>query len=65
MPGLLQPVTFGREFSDVIQFRRPPPLAQEAMGGVLGLIARPLGYRGTYPELSRTVSAWRPAAQQS
>jgi len=65
MPGLLQLVDFGREFSDVIQFRSPPPLVQKAMGGVLGLIARPLGYRGTYPELSRTVSALRPAPQQS
>lgn len=64
MPGLLQLVTFGREFSDVIQFRSPPPLVQKAMGGVLGMVARPLGYRGTYPELSRTVSALRPAVPQ-
>lgn len=64
MPNLLQLVTFGREFSDVIQFRKPSPAVQKAMGGLLGLIARPLGYRGSYPELSRTALAPRPARQQ-
>jgi len=48
---------FGREFSDVIQFRNPPPLVQKAMFGVLGVVGRPLGYRGTYRQLSRIARA--------
>ena len=65
MPDLLQLAMFGREFSDVIQFRNPPPLVQKAMFGVLGVVGRPLGYRGTYRQLSRTASAVRPVGQQS
>ena len=64
MPNLLQLAVFGREFSDVIQFRKPPRLVQQAMGAVLSPIARSLGYRGTYPELSRTSLAPRSVPQQ-
>jgi len=32
---------------------------------VLGVVGRPLGYRGTYRQLSRTASAVRPVGQQS
>jgi len=64
MPNPLQLAVFGREFSDVIQFRKSPLLVQKVIGGVLSVVARPLGHRGTYPELSRTVLAPRPARQQ-
>lgn len=64
MPNPLQLAAFGREFSDVIEFRSPPPLVRKVVGGLLGLIARPLGYRGTYPELSRVVLAPRSVPQK-
>jgi quercetin dioxygenase-like cupin family protein len=49
MPGLLQLIAIGDEFSDVIVFRRPPPAIQKLTGAVLGPIARRRGYRGSYP----------------
>jgi hypothetical protein len=60
MPGPLQLALIGREFSDVIVFRRPPPAIQRGLFGALAPIARARGYRGTYPCLSRTTLAPRP-----
>ena|GEM_PF-6595299 len=57
--GLLQLAVFGREFADMIQFRNPPPAVQRFMFALLSLVAGPMGYRGTYPQLSRTVDAPR------
>jgi len=59
MPRLLQLVLCAREFSDVVEFRSPPPAVQRAVFGALAPIARWCGYRATYPELSRTVLAPR------
>jgi len=59
MPDPFQLAMFGREFSDTVQFRRPPPVVQKAMFVVLGAIAERIGYRATYPQLSRTVDAPR------
>jgi quercetin dioxygenase-like cupin family protein len=59
MPSLLQLALVGREFSDVIVFRKPPPAVQGALFGALAPIARWRGYRATYPQLSRTVLAPR------
>jgi quercetin dioxygenase-like cupin family protein len=59
MPHPLQLALVAREFSDVIVFRKPPPVVQRAIFGVLAPIARWRGYRATYPQLSRTVLAPR------
>jgi quercetin dioxygenase-like cupin family protein len=59
MPSPLQLALIGREFSDVIVFRRPPPAAQRVVFGALAPIARARGYRATYPSLSRTTLAPR------
>jgi hypothetical protein len=59
MPYPLQLALTAREFSDVIEFRSPPPAVQRALFGALGPIARRRGYRATYPQLSRTVLAPR------
>jgi hypothetical protein len=59
MPGLLQLVLCAREFSDVVEFRSPPPAVQRAVFWALAPIARWRGYRATYPELSRIVLAPR------
>ena len=59
MPSPLQLALTGREFSDVIVFRSPPPVVQRAIFGALSPIARRGGYRATYPQLSRTVLAPR------
>jgi mannose-6-phosphate isomerase-like protein (cupin superfamily) len=59
MPSPLQMALMGREFSDVIVFRRPPPAAQRVVFGALAPIARARGYRATYPSLSRTTLAPR------
>ena len=59
MPRLLQLVLCASEFSDIVEFRTPPPAVQRAVFGALAPIARWRGYRGTYPELSRTVLAPR------
>jgi quercetin dioxygenase-like cupin family protein len=63
MPHPLQLALTGREFSDVIVFRSPPPPVQRAIFGALAPIARRGGYRATYPQLSRTVLA--PRAEES
>jgi len=59
MPSPLQLALTAQEFSDVIVFRRPPPIIQSAVFGVLTPIARRRGYRATYPSLSRTTLAPR------
>lgn len=45
--------------SDIIVFRSPPLTVQRAIFGAPSPIARWRGYRGTYPVLSRMVSAPR------
>jgi quercetin dioxygenase-like cupin family protein len=59
MPNLLQLALLATEFSDVIVFRQPPPAVQRALFGILAPLARRLGYRATYPSLSRTTLAPR------
>jgi mannose-6-phosphate isomerase-like protein (cupin superfamily) len=59
MPSLLQLALITREFSDAIVFRSPPLVVQRAIFGALAPIARWLGYRATYPQLSRIVLAPR------
>jgi quercetin dioxygenase-like cupin family protein len=59
MPDLLQLALLAQEFSDVIEFRSPPPAVQRTLFGALAPIARWRGYRATYPQLSRTVLAPR------
>jgi quercetin dioxygenase-like cupin family protein len=65
MPDPLQLSLIVWEFSDVIVFRSPPLVVQRALFGILAPIARWRGYRATYPQLSRTVLAPRPAAVSS
>jgi quercetin dioxygenase-like cupin family protein len=62
MPHPLQLALFAREFGDVIVFRSPPRALQRALFGALAPLARRLGYRATYPQLSRTVLAPRAPA---
>jgi quercetin dioxygenase-like cupin family protein len=50
MPNLLQLAMIGREFSDVIQFTRPPAPVQKVMFGLLGSVGQMRGYKGVYPE---------------
>jgi cupin domain len=59
MPHLLQLALFAQEFSDVIEFRSPPPVVQRTLFAALTPIAQWLGYRATYPQLSRTILAPR------
>ena len=59
MPDLLQLALFGQEFSDILEFRSPPLAVQRAVFAALGALARSLGYRATYPQLSRTMNAPR------
>ena len=59
MPHPLQLALTAREFSDVIVFRSPPRAVQRVIFGALAPIAYWLGYRATYPQLSRTVLAAR------
>jgi len=63
MPSLLQGALTSQEFSDVIVFRSPPPMVQRAIFGALAPVARWRGYRGTYPQISRTVLAARTQRQ--
>ena len=60
MPHPLQLALTGREFSDVIVFRKPPPAVQRLVFAALAPIATRRGYRATYPSLSRTTLAPRP-----
>jgi len=59
MPHLLQLALFAQEFSDVIEFRSPPPAVQRTLFAALTPIAHWRGYRATYPQLSRTILAPR------
>jgi quercetin dioxygenase-like cupin family protein len=59
LPTPLQLALIAREFSDVIVLRSPPRPMQRVLFAVLAPIARCLGYRATYPQLSRTVLAPR------
>ena len=59
MPNPLQLALFAQEFGDVAVFRSPPPAVQRVLFAVLAPVARRRGYRGTYPQLSRTVLAPR------
>jgi quercetin dioxygenase-like cupin family protein len=63
VPDPLQLAMFGREFSDTVQFRRSPPALQKVLFALLSVVAGPMGYRGTYPQLSRTVDAPRGSQQ--
>ena len=60
MPDLLQMVMTGREFSDVVQFRTPPPAVQKVTFALLAPLAHALGYRGTYPQISRFLATRPP-----
>lgn len=64
LPNLLQLSVFGSEFADVIEFRSPPLVVQKVLFSMVGMVARPLGYRGTYPQLSRTTLAPRFGADE-
>jgi len=59
MPNLLQLAVTAQEFKDVVVFRKPPAAVQNALFGTMAPIARSMGYRATYPQLSRTVLAPR------
>jgi quercetin dioxygenase-like cupin family protein len=59
MPHPLQLALSAREFNDVIVFRSPPLAMQRAIFAVLAPVAHSLGYRATYPQLSRIVLAPR------
>ncbi len=50
MPNVLQLAVFAREFSDVMEFTRPPRFVQRILFGLLAPIARMSGYQGSYPE---------------
>jgi hypothetical protein len=65
MPNLLQLSVFGSEFSGVLEFESPPAWAQKVLFSMVGMVARPLGCRGTHPQLSRTVFAPRPEADET
>jgi hypothetical protein len=63
MPDLLQLALTAREFRDVIVFRSPPLLVQRTLFAALAPLAHAVGYRATYPQLSRTAfaaQAWPP-----
>jgi hypothetical protein len=45
----------GREFSDTVQFRSPPPAMQKVLFAAIAPLAHALGYRATYPQLSRSL----------
>ena len=57
MPHPLQLALIAREFSDIVEFRSPPPVVQRALFVTLAPIAHWRGYRATYPQLSRI--RWR------
>ena len=44
-PNVLQLAVFAREFSDVMEFTRPPRFVQRILFGLLAPIARMLGYQ--------------------
>lgn len=55
LPNLLQLALFAREFRDIFVLRSPPFAVQNVLFGALAPIARWLGYRATYPQLSRSM----------
>jgi quercetin dioxygenase-like cupin family protein len=55
MPNLLQMALIGREFSDTVQFKSPPPAMQKVLFAAIAPLAHVLGYRATYPQLSRSL----------
>jgi quercetin dioxygenase-like cupin family protein len=57
MPNLLQMSLIGREFADTVQFRSPPPAIQKVVFAAMAPLAHALGYRATYPQLSRSLLA--------
>ncbi len=57
MPDMLQMVMIGREFADTVQFKSPPPALQKVMFAALAPLAHAMGYRATYPQLSRSLLA--------
>jgi quercetin dioxygenase-like cupin family protein len=59
MPDPLQLALTAHEFSDVIEFRSPPPAIQQVLFGALAPLAYWRGYRATYPQFSRIVLAPR------
>lgn len=59
MPDPLQLALFALEFSDIAEFKNPPPVVQKILFRALAPIARWQGYRATYPQLSRIVLAPR------
>jgi quercetin dioxygenase-like cupin family protein len=61
-PYPLQAALTGREFSDVIVFRSPPPFVQRAIFAALTPFARLRGLRATYPQLSRSALTARSGA---
>ena len=65
MPSPLQLALFASEFSDVLEFRSPPPAVQRAIFGALAPVARWRGYRATYPQISRAVLAPRQSVHET
>jgi hypothetical protein len=55
MPGRLQTVMVGRESSDAVRFTSPPPAIRAVTFALLAPLAHALGYRGTYPQISRSL----------
>jgi quercetin dioxygenase-like cupin family protein len=53
MPHLLQAAVIANEFSDVIEFVRPPRAVQRVVFGALAPIGRALGYRPWYERYLR------------
>jgi hypothetical protein len=62
MPNLLQLAVTGREFADTVRFKSPPPAVQRVVFASLAPLAHALGYRGTYPQLSRSLLGGGPQA---
>lgn len=55
MPNLLQMSFSGREFSDTVRSKSPPPALQKVVFAMVAPLAHALGYRATYPHLSRSL----------
>ncbi len=55
MPSLLQMSLIGRELFDTVRFKSPPPAMQQVVFAAMAPLAHALGYRATYPQLSRSL----------
>ena len=55
LPDPLQLTMFATEFRDVIVFKRPPAAVQKLLFGALRPVAKARGYRGIYPQYSRSL----------